>query len=187
MHPTSTTSPSRSTRPEAGTPPAFAAFAAASLAAHGIALRRATRADVELVALIYATTREEELRIVPWGDAQKRAFTDWQSRMQEEHYALHYPNAELLLVLLDGTAIGRIYVDVSATEARLMDVTLLPAHRNRGIGTRLMHALLDFADTHARIASLHVEPFNPARRLYERLGFRAQETRGLYEFMTRTR
>ena len=176
----------RSTRPEPDTP-VFAAFAAAPLAAHGIALRRTAPADAELIAAIYAGTREEEMRLVPWSDAQKKAFTDWQSRMQEQHYALHYPNAELLLVAMEGVAIGRIYVDVSSTEVRLMDVTLLPAQRNRGIGTHLVHALLDFADAHARMASLHVEPFNPARRLYERLGFRGQETRGLYEFMVRPR
>jgi ribosomal protein S18 acetylase RimI-like enzyme len=186
MRPISTTSRSPSTRPEADTP-VFAAFAAAPLAAHGIALRRIAHEDAGLVAAIYASTREEELRLVPWSDAQKKAFTEWQSRMQEQHYALHYPDAELLLVAMEGTALGRIYVDVSATETRLMDVTLLPAHRNRGIGTHLMHALLDFADAHARMASLHVEPFNPARRLYERLGFRGRETRGLYEFMVRPR
>ena len=186
MRPISTISRSRSTRLEADAP-VFAAFAATPLEAHGIALRRCAPGDAELVAAIYASTREEEMRLVPWSDAQKKAFTDWQSRMQERHYALHYPNAELLLVAMEGTAVGRFYVDVSCTEVRLMDVTLLPAQRNRGIGTHLMHALLDFADAHSRLASLHVEPFNPARRLYERLGFRKQETRGLYEFMVRPR
>jgi len=32
-------------------------------------------------------------------------------------------------------------------------------------------------------AGLHVEPFNPARRLYERQGFRTVETRGIYLYM----
>jgi ribosomal protein S18 acetylase RimI-like enzyme len=50
---------------------------------------------------------------------------------------------------------------------------------------RLMEALLAYADNLGRPVSLHVEPFNPARRMYERLGFRVIETRGLYEFMAR--
>ena len=48
-----------------------------------------------------------------------------------------------------------------------------------------MDALLAYADRLGRPVSLHVEPFNPARRLYERLGFRVIETRGLYELMVR--
>lgn len=83
-----------------------------------------------------------------------------------------------------GDAIGRIYVDTRG-EVRLMDVTLLPAWRNQGIGTRLLQALLAYADALGRPASLHVEPFNPAKRMYERAGFAVSETRGLYEFMVR--
>jgi ribosomal protein S18 acetylase RimI-like enzyme len=188
MRPASTTSPSPSTPPErpgAEVPRArFAAFAQPRLRAAGITLRAATAGDLALIATIYATTREEELRQTPWNEAQKKAFTDWQSRMQEEHYALHYPGAERLLVERDGVALGRIYVDTRA-EVRLMDVTLLPAHRNRGIGTHLMHALLAYADALGRRASLHVEPFNPAKRMYERFGFGVAETRGLYELMVR--
>jgi ribosomal protein S18 acetylase RimI-like enzyme len=66
-----------------------------------------------------------------------------------------------------------------------MDVTLLPPFRNHGLGSRLMDVLLAYADTLGLQASLHVEPFNPAKRMYERLGFRVAETRGLYEFMVR--
>ena len=168
-----------------GTPgPGFLAFASPRLEGSGLTLRAAGPGDASLIAAIYACTREEELRQVPWSDAQKKAFTDWQSQQQEKHYALHYPNAERLVVER-GEPIGRIYVDVTRREVRLMDVTLFPPHRNRGLGSRLMDVLLDYAGTLGRQASLHVEPFNPAKRMYERLGFRVVETRGLYEFMVR--
>lgn len=147
-------------------------------------LRQATEAAREFIAAVYATTREEELRQVAWSDAQKRAFTDWQSQQQEAHYALHYPAAERLLIER-GESIGRIYVDTTSAEVRLMEVTLLPAWRNQGIGTQLTSLLLEYADGLQRPASLHVEPFNPAKRMYERFGFVVRETRGLYEFMVR--
>lgn len=150
----------------------------------GLVLRPATAADRELVAAIYATTREEELRQVPWTDADRRTFTDWQSGQQEAHYALHYPAAERLLVA-KGEPIGRMYVDTTRQEVRLMEVTLLPAWRNQGVGTRLTRLLLEYSDALGLPASLHVEPFNPAKRMYERLGFAVAETRGLYEFMVR--
>jgi ribosomal protein S18 acetylase RimI-like enzyme len=167
-------------------PPArFAAFAGKGLAEHGLALRCAMPADAPLIAAIYATTRDEELSHVPWTPAQKKAFTDSQSGHQEAHYALHYPHAERLIVEATGHAIGRMYVDTTLSDVRLMEVTLLPTHRGRGIGTRLMRELLRYADALARRASLHVEPFNPAKRMYERAGFVVRETRGLYELMER--
>lgn len=147
-------------------------------------LRAATEADAAFVAALYASTRDEELSVVPWTAQQKKAFTDWQSQQQEKHYALHYPQAERL-VIERGEPIGRIYVDTTRLEVRLMDVTLLAPYRRQGLGSRLMEVLLAYADALGREASLHVEPFNPAKSLYERLGFRVAETRGLYEFMVR--
>jgi len=148
-------------------------------------LRAAADGDVSLLADIYASTRAEELQPVPWTDAQKKAFTDWQSQQQEAHYALHYPAAERLVVEREGVGIGRLYIDTARTEVRLMDVTLLPPFRNQGIGTRLMDEVLAYADALRRPASLHVEPFNPAKRMYDRMDFAVTETRGLYEFMVR--
>ena len=162
----------------------FRAFASPGLAAAGLVLTPAREADFSLLATIYATAREEELRLAPWTDAQKRAFTDWQSQQQELHYALHYPAAERLVIARD-EPIGRMYVDTGREEVRLMDLTLLPACRSRGVGTILVQALLAYSDALRRPASLHVEPGNPARRLYLRLGFEAVETRGMYEFMKR--
>lgn len=172
--------PSR-TGPEAA---GFLSFATDRLGGTGLALRAAGPADRHLIAAIYATTREEELRQVPWTDAEKRAFTEWQSGQQEAHYALHYPAAERLVVERGGP-IGRIYVDGSGSEVRLMEVTLMPASRGQGIGTRLTRLVLEYADALGLPASLHVEPFNPAKRMYERMGFAVMETRGLYEFMVR--
>lgn len=162
----------------------FLAFAAPRLLAQGLALRPALEADAAFIAAVYASVREEELKPVAWSDAEKKAFTDWQSAQQEAHYALHYPRAERLVVLA-GEPIGRLYVDTTAKEVRLMEVTLLPAHRNRGLGSALMAALVDYADALGVEATLHVEPFNPAKRMYLRLGFEVRETRGLYEFLAR--
>jgi ribosomal protein S18 acetylase RimI-like enzyme len=71
-------------------------------------------------------------------------------------------------------------------EIRLMDIALLPAYRNQGIGTRLMHDLLEEAETSHHFIGLHVEQFNRAYQLYQRLGFRDVEMRGIYMYMTWT-
>ena len=174
--------------------PGFLVFASSGLRGSAIHLRPALPEDIPALVDIFASTRAEELQQTGWSVEQKIAFTDWQSAKQEEHYALHYPRAERLLI---GSAdagtradanpevAGRIYLETTTSEVRLMDVTLLPAYRNRGVGTRLMTELLRYAEALGLQVSLHVEPFNPAKRMYERMNFAVVETRGLYEFMVR--
>lgn len=172
----------------------FLAFAHDAFKKSGVRLRGALPEDFPLLAEIYASTRAEELQLVPWSAGQLKAFTDWQSAMQEQHYTLHYPRAERLIIereqaggdlVGNRAAIGRIYVETTTTEVRLMEITLLPGHRNQGIGTRVLNELLRYADGLQCQVSLHVEPFNPAKRMYERMAFVVAETRGLYEFMVR--
>jgi predicted GNAT family acetyltransferase len=59
----------------------------------------------------------------------------------------------------------------------------LPEHCTRGIGTTLLHGLQSEAAAAGKPLRLHVERFNPALRLYERLGFRQIDDRGVYLFM----
>ena len=63
---------------------------------------------------------------------------------------------------------------------RIMDVALLPEHRNRGVGTALLRNLQAEGAAAGKHVSIHVERFNPALRLYERLGFRPVADRGVY-------
>ena len=64
-----------------------------------------------------------------------------------------------------------------------MDIALLPEHRNRGLGGALVRELLDEAAAAGCLVSLHVEENNPARRLYQRLGFRDVADVSFYKLM----
>ena len=151
-----------------------------------VALRNAVEDDQPFLADLYASTRAEEMALAAsWSDERKRAFLLHQFMLQDQHYRLHYPNAERLLIEQGGTPIGRIFVAISVAEIRLMDVALVPAARGRGIGSALLTRLLDYADRLGRPVTLHVEPFSPALRMYERAGFAYVETRGIYQFMRR--
>jgi ribosomal protein S18 acetylase RimI-like enzyme len=68
-----------------------------------------------------------------------------------------------------------MYVHRESNGVRLMDVALVPEARGRGIGTRLVERLLADARERNAAVTLNVEPYNPARRLYERFGFRVIE------------
>jgi ribosomal protein S18 acetylase RimI-like enzyme len=66
-----------------------------------------------------------------------------------------------------------------------MDIALAPAYRGRGIGSGLLRSLIAEAQASARKLSIHVESNNPARRLYERLGFRVAGEHGVYVLLER--
>jgi GNAT superfamily N-acetyltransferase len=151
----------------------------------GYALRPRTEDDLGFLRELYAATREEELRPVAWSARQKREFLDQQFAAQHTHYLQHYPQALWWVVTCDGQPVGRMYVCRTARDLRIMEVSLLEAHRNRGVGSALMRGLIEQAERDAIACSLHVEPFNPALRMYARLGFVRVAVRGVYWFMER--
>jgi putative acetyltransferase len=55
----------------------------------------------------------------------------------------------------------------------LFSIIVDPDHRNLGVGTALLEELTEFAKNDFHIEILHLEVYegNPAKRLYERLGF----------------
>ncbi len=140
-------------------------------------------ADIPVLRRLYASVREEELRAVEWSEAQKQAFIDAQFDLQRQHYRAHYPGAEFLVVREAGEPIGRIYLHARTREIRLMDIVLLPSVRGRGLGSRMLTALIAEARREQQTITLHVEPNNPARQWYERQGFVLIEDRGIYLFL----
>ncbi len=151
----------------------------------GIELRPTETADRDFLRSVYESTRVDELALVPWSDADKSAFIGSQFEAQDGYYRQTYPHAQFLVVLVDGEAAGRLYLDRIDDELRVIDIALLPEHRGRGIGSALMAWVTAIADKEGRSVTLHVEPWNPAKHLYERLGFGSEGLRGIYEFMRR--
>ena len=151
----------------------------------GIVLREESEADLPFLIDLYASTRADELAQVPWPEAQKRAFLEHQFTLQREQYRLHYDGAEWLLIEREAGPVGRLYLRRGRTEVRLMDIALVPAVRRGGLGTQLTQRLLDWADALGLPVTLHVEPFNPAYRLYRRFGFAYMRSTGVYHFLQR--
>ena len=89
------------------------------------------------------------------------------------------------MILVGGEPAGRLYVARWPEELRIVDIALLPRFRGRGVGTTLLRQLMDEADAAGKPISIHVEVNNPARSLYDRLGFEVAEDRGVYVFLRR--
>ncbi len=137
-----------------------------------VSLRRETEVDLKFLKDLYAASREREMvTLIDWSDGQKRKFLDQQFNAQRCHYLKHYADAEFDIIERSGLPIGRLYVAELAQEVRLMDIALMPEARNCGIGGKICSNIMARATQLGKIVSLHVEEDNPAKRLYERLGF----------------
>jgi ribosomal protein S18 acetylase RimI-like enzyme len=148
-----------------------------------ISLRSVRPDDRAFLLSVYASTREPELATVDWDAAQKAAFVQMQFDAQHAYYQEHYEGAAFDVILVGGQPAGRLYLHRRDDEIRIMDIALLPEFCNRGIGTTLLHGLQSEAAAAGKPLRIHVERFNPALRLYERLGFRQIDDRGVYLFM----
>ena len=148
-----------------------------------VTLRPVAPEDRPFLSDLYASTREEELRPVPWDDATKRAFLEQQFSAQDVAYRANYPGASLDVIEVDGAPAGRLYLHRRQGEIRVMDIALVSAHRGAGIGTTLLSAVLDEARSAGRKVSIHVERQNPALSLYRRLGFDVAGEGEVYLFL----
>jgi GNAT superfamily N-acetyltransferase len=113
--------------------------------------------------------------LVASGDTSLLPLLWAQARAQRVEWAATFGEAGHRDVRREGVPIGRLWTaDLGEDEVRLVDVTLLPEVRGAGLGGSLLRHVLDTAHARGRTVVLHVDPSNPALRLYRRLGFVAE-------------
>ena len=152
----------------------------------GVSYRPMAEEDLPFVADLYASTRREEVAQAGWPPEMQEAFLAQQHEAQHSHYSLHFADAEWLIVERSGEAIGRLYLRDEAEALNIIDISLVPHSRGQGIGGAILRDVLDQAANLGKGVTIHVEKFNPARRLYERLGFRLVADLGVYDLMRAT-
>lgn len=148
-----------------------------------VSLRRVKPRDEEFLLRLYAETRADEMDVLLWAPADKDAFVRMQFAAQQVHYKTYSPSADFLVVERDGASIGRLYLQRSADEVRIVDISLLADFRGSGIGTHLIREVLHDAAVGGKPVRLHVDRFNRALALYTRLGFRCLADEGVYYLM----
>lgn len=138
----------------------------------GVGLRREMPADRQFLRNLYGAQRAAELLLAPWTNAEKVRFLDDQFRLQMLHFDRETVT-DRLVIMQAGAPIGRLYVDRSRGEWRLLEIALMPAAQGRGIGTALIEWLhAAGAAAGAEAIRLHVAIGNArAEALYRRLGY----------------
>jgi RimJ/RimL family protein N-acetyltransferase len=117
-------------------------------------------------------------RLPEWYTAQmdpavRARLMQHQFRAQTETYQARFPRARFDIIELGGERIGRIVVNRPGPHLHLVDHNIVPALRNKGIGTAVMHALMEEARGAGIPFRLKVASSNdPSLRLYLRLGFK---------------
>ena len=153
---------------------------------YGLVLRAITDADQPFLYQLYASTREEELAIVPWSEEQKQTFLAFQFNAQHTFYQSQFKDACFWVIEQASVPIGRLYLDRRTDEIRIIDIALMPDYRDRGIGTALLNTVLTEGQTNNQSVTIHVEQNNRALNLYHRLGFTQIGKEGVYFLMERT-
>jgi ribosomal protein S18 acetylase RimI-like enzyme len=134
-------------------------------------LRACTEADEAFVYDVFCTTWESEVAALPNQNLAQHVLRI-QHISQERRFAGRFPDHQRYVVMEGDQPAGRLYVDETGPVLQVIDLTLMPQFRDRGIGTRIFGDLFAHAERHGLTVRLRVERRNErATMLYTSLGF----------------
>jgi len=91
--------------------------------------------------------------------------------VQQTLFLERFEPAHLQIVIVDGHDVGILSVKQEPDTLILANLQILPDSQKQGLGTAIIRTLLWQASRQGVPVSLQVLKVNPARKLYERLGF----------------
>jgi ribosomal protein S18 acetylase RimI-like enzyme len=100
------------------------------------------------------------------------AIWGWDEADQRCRFTASFDPADSQIVVVYGRDVGQLAVDTALEEVFLSGIYLLPAYQDQGLGSQVLSDLLSEARQRQLPVRLQVLAGNPARNLYERLGFR---------------
>ncbi|MDH3582759.1 MAG: GNAT family N-acetyltransferase [Phycisphaerae bacterium] len=124
-------------------------------------LRAATPDDYEFLYDLLVATMKEYVRQI-WG---------WEETEQRERFRTRFAPEKFEIVVVEGQNVGAVSVERRPTELFLSEIQIQPAFQRRRLGTAIIQDLIHEAGRQALPVGLQVLKINPARGLYDRLGF----------------
>lgn len=129
--------------------------------------------DERFVYELFCSVRGIEFEYAELSLAEKEQFLRSQFQAMHGTYAQRFPDGKHYIVVNQGEDIGRIYVNESNEEIRLLDVIIHPNQRNQGIGSQLMQQMIQHSEQTGKAIRFYVWQTNYAgQRFYERHGFK---------------
>ena len=138
---------------------------------HTITLRPCCSADDEFLFSVFCSARQDQFDAVNLVPEQVEQLLKMQFDAQRQQYRAQFPNADFDVILIDDEPAGNLYALRGPEIFVLIDITLLPEHRNQGVGGQLVRSLIDESHSAGKQLEAHVYRDNPAWRLWQRLGF----------------
>lgn len=108
-----------------------------------------------------------------------------EERVRERFRRAFEPRWTWIITGPGSALIGCIALRAEAGGRLLEHFYIDPAYQNRGIGSRVLGAVLEKDEAKDAVVRLNVLQGSPARRLYERFGFRAYSEDAVDVFMSR--
>ncbi len=138
-----------------------------------IVLRPAIASDAELLFDLYVQSNGASF--AHFDEPLRSQLLEMQFQAQCQHYASVFPAAtDSVIEVCDAAgqhAVGRVIVDENDSRLQLVDISILPQWRSRGLGTEVISSLQTSAQSKQKVVRLTVNRLNPAIRCYEKLGF----------------
>ncbi len=139
----------------------------------------ATPADCDFLLRLF--TSAQAVDPTGWPPEQAASFTRLQFDAQRRQYDQRFPESDHRIVMSHGEPVGQIRVDRAGEAIQIVDISLLPEQRRRGLGTALVALILAEAARARRPVGCHVLEGNLAsQRLFLRLGFEIVDRRPPY-------
>jgi ribosomal protein S18 acetylase RimI-like enzyme len=113
----------------------------------GIVTTRPVGADDQaFIYRAFESSREAEFSLLGWPPEKVEELMRSQFELQTNGYSCTFPQADHLVIMLDGEPVGRVIVNESDVEIRMVDIAILTSFRRRGIGRSIVRMLMDVAE-----------------------------------------
>ncbi|MGE0545004.1 MAG: GNAT family N-acetyltransferase [Dehalococcoidia bacterium] len=131
----------------------------------GYAFRPATDDDYDFLYGLHVAAMRPYVEQT-WG---------WDAALQARLFREGFDPTTRCIIVVDGRDIGVLRVERRLSDVFLNSIEIEPSYQGRGLGTSIIGDILTSAHHEGLPVSLRVLHVNPARRLYERLGFHEVE------------
>jgi GNAT superfamily N-acetyltransferase len=109
----------------------------------------------------------------------------WEEGVQRRLHDKDFVPDQCRIVTLNSQNVGLLVISTEGNSLWINQIYILPIHQNRGYGTRIIQGVIGEADQVGKTVKLQVLKINPAKKLYERLGFTVTGTNGPHHVMER--